>query len=132
MLKAIAAVLKHNLDLPRGMLAEDTALKYQVAQSTLFLRAKDWRVGKYVLPTDNSNRWEVPMKLSPKAGEKTRDWPLLHWRNDDTQSSLQVRQFAALAAQNQGLSFKTKDGLPSDGWLDRFLRRHPILSARDT
>ena len=59
MLKAIVAVLKHDLGLPgvspRRMLVEDAALKYQVARSTLFPMLKDWRVGKYVLPTDNSN-----------------------------------------------------------------------------
>ena len=132
MLKAIAAVLKHDLGLPGGMLAEDAALKYQVARSTLFLRLKDWRVGKYVLPTDTSNRSEAQAILSPKAEEKIRDWALLHWRKNDTKSSFQVRQFAALVAQNQGLVFKTEDGLPSNGWWDRFLRRHPILSCRDT
>ena len=78
MLKAIAAVLKHDLGLPGGMLAEDAALKYQVARSTLFLRLKDWRVGKYVLPTDTSNRSEAQAILSPKAEEKIRDWALLH------------------------------------------------------
>ena len=51
-MKAIASVLKHDLSLPGGMLAEDTALKHQVARSTLFLRLKDWRVGRYVLLTD--------------------------------------------------------------------------------
>ena len=132
MLKAIAAVLKHDLGLPGGMLAEDAALKYQVARSTLFLRLKDWRVGKYVLPTDTSNRSEAQAILSPKAEEKIRDWALLHWRKNDTKSSFQVRQFAAIVAQNQGLVFKTEDGLPSNGWWDRFLRRHPILSCRDT
>ena len=54
MSKAIAAVLKHDLGLPEWMLAEDAALKYQVARSTLFLRLKDWRVGKCVLPMDTS------------------------------------------------------------------------------
>ena len=67
MMKAIAAVLKHDLGLPGGMLAEDAALKYQVARSTLFLRLKDWRVGKYMLPTDTSNRSEAQAILSPKA-----------------------------------------------------------------
>ena len=61
-----------------GMLAEDAALKHQVARSTLFLRLKDWRVGKYVLSTDNSNRSEAQMKPSSKAEEKIRDWALLH------------------------------------------------------
>ena len=32
MLKAIAAVFKHDLGLPGEMLAEDAALKYQVAR----------------------------------------------------------------------------------------------------
>ena len=117
MLKAIAAVLKHDLGLPGGMLAEDAALKYQVARSTLFLRLKDCRVGKYVLPTDTSNRSEAQAILSPKAEEKIRDWALLHRRKNDTKSSFQVRQFAAIVAQNQGLVFKTEDGLPSNGWL---------------
>ena len=72
------------------------------------------------------------MKLSPKVEEKIRDWALLHRRNNDTQSSFEVRQFTALVAQNQGLTFKNEEGLPSNGWRDRFLRRHPILSARDT
>ena len=132
MLKAIASVLKHDLSLPGGMLAEDTALKHQVARSTLFLRLKDWWVGRYVLLTDTSNRSEAQAKLSPKAEEKVRDSALLHWPKNDTQSSFQVRQFAALVAQNQGMVFKTEDGLPSNGWWDRFLRRHPILSSRST
>ena len=89
-------------------------------------------MGKYVLPTDTSNRLEAQAKLSPRAEEKICDWALLHWRKNDTQSSFQVRQFAALVAQNQGLVFKTKDGLPFNGWWDRFLRRHPVLSSRDT
>ena len=38
MLKAIAAVLQHDLGLPGGMLAEDAALKYQLARSILLLR----------------------------------------------------------------------------------------------
>ena len=59
MLKAIAALLQHDLGLPGGMLAEDAALKYQVATSTLFLRLKDWRVGNHVLPTYTSNRSEA-------------------------------------------------------------------------
>ena len=100
-LNAIAAVLKHVLGLPRAMLAADAALKYQVARSTLFLRVKDWRVGKFMLLTDNSNRSDAQMKLSPKAEEKIRDWALLHWQNNDTRASFQVRQFAALVAQNQ-------------------------------
>ena len=132
MLKAIAAVLKHDLGLPGGMLAEDAALKYQVARSTLFLRLKDWRVGKCVLRTDTSNRSEAQAILSRKAEERIRVWALLHWWKNDTKSSFQVRQSAVLVAQNQGLVLKTEDGLPSNGWWDRFLRRHPILSSRDT
>ena len=106
--------------------------KYQVARSTLFLRLNDARVGKYVLPTNTSNRSEAQAKLSLKAEEKIRDRAPLHWRKNDTQSFLQVRQFGALVAQNQGLVLKTEDGLPSNGWWDRFLRRYPILSSWDT
>ena len=130
MLKAIAVVVKPNLGLPGGILAEDAALKYQVARSTLFLRLKDWRVGRYVLSTDTSNRSEGQAKLSLKAEEKIRDWAPLHCRKNDTQSSFQVRQFATLVAQNQGLVFKTEDGLSSNGWWDGFLRCHPVLSSR--
>ena len=136
MLKAIAAILKHDFRLPREMLAdskdsENVTLKHQVARSTLFLRLKDWG-GKYVLPTGISNRSEAQMKLSPNAEEEICDWALLHWRNNDTQSSFQVCQFAPLVVQNQGLSFETEDGLPSNRWWDRFLWHHPILFARDT
>ena len=73
MLKAIATVPKHDLGLLGGMLAENAGLKYQVARSTLFLRLKDWQVGKYVLPTDTSNCSEAQMKLSPKAEETIHD-----------------------------------------------------------
>ena len=86
MLRVIAPV-KHDLGLLGGMLAEDAALKYQLTRSPLFLRLKDWRVGKCVLPTDNSNRSEAQMKLSQRAVEKIRDWALLHWGNNDAQSS---------------------------------------------
>ena len=68
-------------------------------------------MGKYVLPMDTSKRSEAQAILSPKAGEEIRDWALLHWQKNDTNSSSQVRQFAALVASNQGLLFK------SQGWL---------------
>ena len=71
MLKAIAAVLKHDLGWRGGMLAEDAALKYQVARSTFCLKLKDWRVGKYVLLTANSNRSEAQMKLSARRRKKS-------------------------------------------------------------
>ena len=72
------------------------------------------------------------MKLSSKAEEKICDWALLHWRNNDTVLSFQVCRFAALVAQNQELVFKAEDGLPSNGWWDRLLRRQPILPPQET
>ena len=37
----------------------------------------------------------------------------------------QLRQFAALVAEAQGVTFDTKYGLPSNGWHFRFLERYP-------
>ena len=133
MLKAIAAALKHDLGLPGGMLAEDAALKYQVARPTLFLRLKDWRVGKYVLPTDTSNRSEAQMKLSPKADEKIRDWALLHWLKNDTQTCFKSASLQPLLLkQNQGLAFKTEDGLPANGWWESLSFRRNSKEKKGT
>ena len=124
--KAVAATLKHDLGLRGGVPSDEAFLRWSVPKATFYRKLQQFRVGTY-------EKWEKgqsQMTLSPKADEKIMDWAIQHWRRNDTQAAWQLRQFAALVAEAQGVMFDTKDGLPSNGWYFRFLERHPNLTER--
>ena len=72
----------------------------------------------------------VPNDTHIKAEERIVEWAIQHWRRKDTQAAWELRQFAALVVEAQGVTFETKDGMPSNGWYFRFLERQPNLSER--
>ena len=124
--KAVAATLKHDLGLRGGVPSDEAFLRWSVPKATFYRKLQQFRVGTY----EKWEKRESQMTLTPKAEEKIVEWAIQHWRRNDTQAAWQLRQFAALVAEAQGVMFDTKDGLPSNGWYFRFLERHPNLTER--
>ena len=107
--KAVAATLKHDLGLRGGVPPDEAFLRWSVPKATFYRKSQQFRVG-------TQEKWEKresQMTLSPKAEEKIVEWAIQHWRRNDTQAAGQLRQFAALVVEAQGVMFDTKD--PMDG-----------------
>ena len=124
--KAVAATLKHDFGLRGGVHSDEGFLRCQVPKATFYKKLQQFRTGTY-------EKWEKmasQMTLSPKAEEEIVEWAIQHWRGKDMQPVWHLRQFAAVVAEGKAVTFAIKDGLPSNRWYFRFLKRHPNLTER--
>lgn len=68
--------------------------------------------------------------LTKDEESELAEWLLLHQRYGDPRSKLDVQIVAGeIAALNSSKS-RFKNGLPTSGWVERFLKRHPHISLR--